>query len=148
MPKTPLSTHLRCFALLYRNHAPVHFLGGFTLMEFQHEGSFLTSLLGGALICALTAALNLLTYFWRQRYRPAQLAQHHLRHLTERYTRLRHPTPQDRAAFLRDLETLWRAPYLSPAHRSRVEALWNQVQSQPSTPLWHVRYQLERLLEA
>ncbi|MER3443318.1 MAG: hypothetical protein C4333_04005 [Meiothermus sp.] len=53
-----------------------------------------------------------------------------------------------RAAFLHDLETLWRAPYLSPTHRSRVEALWNQVHSQPSTPLWHVRYQLERLLEA
>ena len=139
MTASALSKHLRCFAFLFANHTPSHFLIGFFLNELMGRPGFTFSLGSGMLVCGLSALLNLLTYFWRQRYNPDQLVRLHLYQLLQRTRKGDHQTLRQ------DLECLQQAPYLSPTQRERVAFLCSQLHTQPVS-VRHLRFQLEQML--
>jgi len=144
MQKNTLLNHFRCFGFLFRNHGAVHFLVGFAMTVLFTDQPFVMALFAGALVFLITGFLNLLTYFWRHRYRPKQLMEHHLGNLLEQYGK--RPN-HDLKALQRDLECLLLAPYLNPSQRERVAGLYSQLHLQP-IPAWHLRHQLEQLLHA
>lgn len=133
--------HLRCFGFLFHQHGAVHFLVGFASTVLFTDKPFAMALLAGALVWLITGVLNLVTYFWRHRYRRQQLLHHHLNTFLQQYGK---PSKANPKGLQRDLECLRNAPYLSLAQRQRVESLCQQARLQP-IPAWHLRYQLEQL---
>lgn len=136
-----LRNHLRCFGFLFQSHAVVHFAIGFFMTIFMGDQPFYRALLAGFLVVLLSGFLNLLTYFWRHRFTPHQLLEHHLNNFFHAYPQQKNYNPQ---TMQRDLKCLLYAPYLSGNQRQQVQSLYQQLHLQP-LPVWQVRYQLEQL---
>ncbi len=136
-----LLNHFRCFGFLFQNHGAAHFAIGFGMTILFTPQLFEMALLAGGLVCVISGMLNLATYFWRHRFNPEHLVEHHLSNFLQHYGKGDYNLKRLR----RDLECLLHAPYLKLSQRQRVESLYQQAHLQP-IPVWQLRYQLEQLL--